>query len=99
MFPPDPTYEGFQDSSGTEMRKVQAGSWGCHSARTALPSISSKGASPPAREVFAPWDAACCFCRVLVTCFDLSLAGNMHEVIAITSQTGPLRGSQTLVAS
>lgn len=100
MLLPDPAYEGSPGSSIAEMRKLQAVSQGCHSGRRALLSISSKGASPLAREVFALCDAACCFSLVLATCSDLSLAGNVHEVMAITSQTGPLReGRQTLVAS
>lgn len=53
MLPSDPTYEGFPGSSSAEMRKLQAVSWGCHSARSVLLSTSSKGASPLAHEVFA----------------------------------------------
>lgn len=97
---PDPPYKGSPGSSSTEMRKVQAVSQGCHSARSALLSITSNGVSPLACEVFAHGDAACCFCLFSVTCSDLPLAGNVREVMAITSQTGPLRErSQTLVVS
>lgn len=97
---PDPTYEGSPGSSSAKMRKVQAVSWGCHSARSTLLSISSKGEPPLAHEVFALCDAACCSCLLSVPCSDLCLAGNVCEGMPVTSQTGPLReGSQTLVAS
>lgn len=102
MFPPNPAYEGSPASSGMAMRTVRAVSWGCHPTRSALPSDSSKGASPPCSQVFALCDAARCSCLALVMCSDLSLAGDVHEVMAITSQTGPLReGSfhETLVIS
>lgn len=64
-------------------------------ARNVLLSISCE-----AGDVLVLLEAACHFCLVLVICYDLSLAGNVHEVMAVISQTRPLReGRQALVAS
>lgn len=79
--PTRPCLGGLLGSSSTVVRKVKAASWGCHSGRSTLLSVSSKWASCLACKLFAACDAACCFCLVLVTCSDFSLVGNVKEYI------------------